>query len=148
MRRIFKKLFGMSKNEQPQPHKLPVIRLEDLEAVADYRRILEEMAAILNRNGYPIEEAMVQDALEALRIDTSTFVGFVTGRSIWGGSGSVSDCNFRGLSAASPAQAQADQKRLDELLSSLARRLVRDGMRNPRIESLGQAYATWAKEEG
>ena len=147
MRRIFNWLSGMSEDKRPQRAKVPSIRIEDLDGVAEYRQILEEMASILNRNGYPSEEAMLRDALGVLRTDTSTFVEIITGRSIWGGDGSVSDCNFHGFSATNPAQAHADQKRKYELLSSLARRLVRDGMRNPRIESLGNAYATWAKEE-
>ena len=146
MRRIFNRIFGRNSSKQPLQKKLPIIRLADAEAVTQYRKILEEMVVILKRNGYPTEEAMLQEALNALRTDTSTFVELVTGGGIWGGSGSVSDCNFRGLSAASPSQAKADQKRKYELLSSLASRLVRDGMTNPRIESLGQAYSIWSKE--
>lgn len=125
--------------------KKPVIRIDDQEAVGEYRLLLEEAMEILGRNGYLAEEAMVRSILNYLESDGEVFACEVTGTGIWGGSGSVSDCNFRGLSKANPDQARQDQKRLDELLGLLAKRLKKDGMVNPRIESLGAAYEGWAR---
>lgn len=98
-----------------------------------------------NPSGYPLEEAAVQEALSALANNATAFIETATGTGIWGGSGSVSDCNFRGLSKADPNQAKQDQRRLDSLLALLARRLKTDGMINPRIESLGETHDAWAR---
>jgi hypothetical protein len=113
--------------------------------MAEYRRIFEEMATILNRNGYAAEERMVREILGALQSDTETFVVAVMGGEIWGASGSVSDCNFRGLSTAGLEEASRDQKRLDALLGSLGKRLKIDGMVSPRIESLAGTYEQWSR---
>lgn len=123
----------------------PSIDLNDEGVMAEYASILTAMREILGRRRYAQEVQFLDHCLALLVGRSVEFGEAVSGRGIWGGSGSVSDCELRGLGGAPLEELEADQRCLDELHSRLARRLIQDGMVNPRVESLGKVYGRWAK---
>ena len=66
---------------------------------------------------------------------------------IWGGSGSVTDCNL--LSEGGPQSkenARIDEQEFCSLVEDLAERMSSDGFATERVKQVGSVHAMWAKQ--
>ena len=145
MRSFIRSLFGENRTTK---HEIvaPIIPFAHREITAEYRAILQQMNEIMQRNSCFSEMELIEEAIFELDTESLRFAELVTGRGIWGGAGSISDCLFEANTRSDRKQARLDDTRLVRLLAQLVRRLVIDGMKNPRIESLGEVYERTAHQ--
>lgn len=110
---------------------------------ASYLDLVSRIRTLLDRNGYSAESELL------LRIESAIEEGgplsLLSSSDIWGGSGSVSDCNL--LSEAGPQSRQAameDHRDFCSLIAQLAKAMLTDGIADPRVVSVGETYSRWA----
>jgi len=122
--------------------KMPPPNLDDDAVCAEYRELLSEMEQLLKKYKYEDEAKAVEKALKILSDRNSDeFIRVIGGNDFWGGACSVSDFIFYEHKSGNMEIAKYDTKQMDLLMCKLSRLLLRDGMQNPRIESLGQWHA-------
>ena len=126
----------------------PSVDTSNATILGDYRAILNRLQELLGDHGYLEQQKIVEGALVTLGSDDEVFWGVVQGCGFWGGVGSVSDVEFGSTAPIGNRAAYQHQREKEALFARLAKRLVADGMHNPRIESLGEMYAESARKSG
>src|SRR4051812_34479912 len=105
-----------------------------------YLQLLNRISLLLDRNGYAAESGLTARLVAALENGSPPSV--LASNEIWGGSGSVTDCNL--LSTSGPQSKEAarlDHAEFCSLIARLAAKLKSDGYADPRVASVGETYS-------
>jgi len=107
-----------------------------------YFEILQRLALLLDRNGHSFQRGFIDRLLA--RLQNGEGLSVLTSNDIWGGSGSVTDCNLLSSTVQSRDLAEKDQREFLVLITHLARRLSDDGIATARVLSVGATYDRWS----
>ncbi|MCX7180867.1 MAG: hypothetical protein NTX56_19570, partial [Proteobacteria bacterium] len=97
-----------------------------------YLDLANRIEALLDRNGYSAESELLRRIESAIKAGGP--LSLLSSSDIWGGSGSVSDCNL--LSEAGPQSRQAAMEAHRDfcsLIAQLAKAMSVDGIADPRV---------------
>lgn len=113
--------------------------------IADYIQLLERIGLLIERNGCQFQKGILDNIILCLKEGQSR--DMLVSNDIWGGSGSVTDCNL--VSESSPQSkesARTDEREFCSLIAELAERILSDGFATERVKQVGGAFAMWARE--
>ena len=103
------------------------------------------MGLLIERNGHVFQKGLLDNLVSRLTEGESREI--LLSNDIWGGSGSVTDCNLLSEGGPQPKEsARIDELEFCSLVEDLAARMMSDGLATERVKQVGSVRAMWAKE--